>query len=104
LQLGTEDEHVLPAGRCSHEGFGLQLAEAMATGTTCISSGRGVLLEVGDSLTINFEKLEPAHIANKIVQCYREELHLRDNIAQVEYTKRFSWDDVGALVTHKLAE
>jgi glycosyltransferase involved in cell wall biosynthesis len=87
-----------------HEGFGMQLAEAMATGTTCISSGRGALSEVGDIYAVNFNELEPRQIAEKIIQAYREQLHLRENNAQVAYTRRFSWDSVGALIAGKLAE
>jgi glycosyltransferase involved in cell wall biosynthesis len=87
-----------------HEGFGMQLVEAMATGTTCISSGRGALSEVGSVYALNFDELEPIHIATKIVHAYKNGLHLRDNSAQVEYTRRFSWDSVGALVTRKLIE
>jgi glycosyltransferase involved in cell wall biosynthesis len=87
-----------------HEGFGMQLAEAMATGTTCISSGRGALSEVGSTYTLVFEEQESQNIAEKIIGAYEGELHLRDNSAQVEYTRRFSWDYVGALVTRKLIE
>jgi glycosyltransferase involved in cell wall biosynthesis len=87
-----------------HEGFGMQLAEAMATGTTCISSGRGALAEIGSVYTIGVCELEPLHIARRIIQAYREQLHRRDNKMQIEYTKRFSWDVVGALVARKLIE
>ena len=49
-----------------HEGFGMQLAEAMATGTTCISSERGALSEVGSIYAIGFAELEPMHIAKRL--------------------------------------
>jgi glycosyltransferase involved in cell wall biosynthesis len=87
-----------------HEGFGMQLAEAMATGTTCISSGRGALSEVGSVYTLDFGELEPRQIAGRIIEAYQGQLHLRDNSAQVEYTRRFSWDSVGVLVARKLIE
>ena len=87
-----------------HEGFGMQLAEAMATGTTCSSSGRGALSEVGSVYALDFGELEPMHIATKIIQAYKDQLHLRDNRAQVEYTRRYSWNSVGALVARKLIE
>ena len=87
-----------------HEGFGMQLAEAMATGTTCISSGRGALSEVGGAYTVNLGELEPKAISETIVRAYRQQLQLRDNSSQVEYTKRFSWDAVGVLAVRKLTE
>ena len=87
----------------AHEGFGMQLVEAMATGTTCISSGRGALAEIAGGYAVEFDVLEPKPIADRIVEAYRRGLNTRDNSAQVEYTKRFSWDDVGELVVGKLA-
>ncbi len=87
-----------------HEGFGMQLAEAMATGTSCISSGQGALSEVGSVYALDFGELKPLGIAEKIIQAYRDQFHLKDNSAQVEYTKKFSWDSVGALVVRKLIE
>lgn len=87
----------------AHEGFGMQLVEAMATGTTCISSGRGALKEVGGGYTIDVDELEPSRIAATIIQSYQEELHLRDNKLQIQQTKKFAWDAVGALVAQKLS-
>jgi glycosyltransferase involved in cell wall biosynthesis len=87
-----------------HEGFGMQLAEAMATGTTCISSGRGALSEVGGSHAIGFAELEPTEIAATIVDAYHACMQLRDNRDQIEFTRRYCWDAVGALVAGKLEE
>lgn len=86
----------------AHEGFGMQLAEAMATGTTCISSGRGALAEIAGGYAVEFDMLEPRCIAERIIEAYRDGLDARDNSAQVDYTKRFSWGAVGALVASKL--
>jgi glycosyltransferase involved in cell wall biosynthesis len=88
----------------AHEGFGMQLAEAMATGTTCISSGRGALAEIAGGHAVEIDALEPKQIADRIVEAYRHGFNTRDNSAQVAYTKRFSWDSVGALVVNKLAD
>jgi glycosyltransferase involved in cell wall biosynthesis len=87
-----------------HEGFGMQLAEAMATGTTCISSGRGALTEIAGGYAVEIDALDPKQISDRIVQAYRDGLNARDNSAQVAYTKRFSWNRVGELVVGKLAD
>lgn len=87
----------------AHEGFGMQLAEAMATGTTCISSGRGALAEIAGGYAVELDALEPKRIAERIIEAYRGGLNTRDNSAQIAYTKRFSWDEVGRLVAGKLA-
>jgi len=85
-----------------HEGFGMQLAEAMATGTTCISSGRAALAEVGGPYAVRFDSFEPAGIAATILDSYAAGLHVRDNRAQVDYTSRFDWDAVGNLVVDEI--
>lgn len=85
-----------------HEGFGMQLAEAMATGTTCISSARGALAEVAGPHAVLFDSFEPARIAGAILYGYAKGLHRRDNTAQVDYTARFNWDAVGNLVVDEI--
>lgn len=84
------------------EGFGMQLAEAMATGTTCICSGEGALREVGDRFAVIVPRLEPRSISDTILGAYAEKLHVRDNREQVAYTRRFNWDGVGELVAAEL--
>lgn len=77
-----------------HEGFGMQLAEAMACGTTCISSPNGALSEVGAEY-VHF--IDPADI-NNIINVIKDEyknLKKEDNYCQVEYTKKFNWDSLG---------
>ena len=86
----------------AHEGFGMQLAEAMATGTTCISSGRGALHEVGGGFPIEFERLDAGCVADTLIACYRRGLHRRDNRAQIEFTRRYNWDSVGAMIAEEL--
>jgi len=84
------------------EGFGMQLAEAMATGTTCICSNAGALPEVGGRFAIVVPELNAPAIADTIVQSYAQQLHLRDNAEQVAYTHRFDWNRVGELVVAEL--
>src|ERR1041385_231715 len=90
-----------------HEGFGMQLAEAMACGTTCVTSPKGALAEVSGGFGILIDPTSSDNIAETLKASYDARLHLRDNHAQVAYTKRFSWDAMGAVVARvllKLAE
>jgi glycosyltransferase involved in cell wall biosynthesis len=85
-----------------HEGFGMQLAEAMAVGTTCISSGRGALHEVAGGYAVEFSDMTTNLIADTIISSYAAELQNRDNSKQVDFTRRYSWGDVGAVATLQL--
>ena len=86
-----------------HEGFGMQLAEAMACGTTCISSGAGALTEIGAGFDIRFHSLDVDQIAKTIVNCYYDELHRRRNSNQVEYVRtHYTWDAVAGLVVRNI--
>jgi glycosyltransferase involved in cell wall biosynthesis len=85
-----------------HEGFGMQLAEAMACGTTCITSPRGALAEVGDGHAIFIEPTDVENIAQTVKTAYENKLHLRDNQEQVRYTHKFSWDVMGKVVAEVL--
>jgi glycosyltransferase involved in cell wall biosynthesis len=88
-----------------HEGFGMQVAEAMACGTTCISSSKGALQEIASEYALFIDDPTDAQlIVNKIKQAYEKTLHLRDNAAQIAYTKKFSWENMGATVTQCLLD
>lgn len=81
-----------------HEGFGMQLAEAMACGTTCLSSGRGALQEVGDQWVVPIEPNDPEKAARKIIDAWHTKQHQRNNSEQITFTKRFSWKKVGEVL------
>lgn len=82
-----------------HEGFGMQLVEAMATGATCISSGRAALHEVGGGFAVEVERLDGECVAETIAEAYRRKLHQRNNRDQIEYTRKFNWDAVGDTIS-----
>lgn len=86
-----------------HEGFGMQLAEAMACGTTCISSGSGALTEVGAGFGIEFSSFDPGHIAGTILNSYERKLHHRNNCDQVDYVRtHYTWDAVADAVVKEI--
>ncbi len=85
-----------------HEGFGMQLAEAMACGTTCISSPCGALAEIGDKYVLLVDPTKPEGIAETIKNAYDGNLQQKDNREQVQYTHKFSWDAVGSNVAEIL--
>jgi glycosyltransferase involved in cell wall biosynthesis len=81
-----------------HEGFGMQLAEAMACGTTCITSPNDALTEVSGGYGIFIDPASSESIATALKTSYDEKLHLRDNREQIAYTHKFSWDAMGEVV------
>ncbi|EKD55022.1 MAG: glycosyl transferase group 1 [uncultured bacterium] len=79
-----------------HEGFGMQVAEAMACGTTCISSAKGALKEViGEHAIILSNPVDVDDIVKTIFFAYQHKQHERNNASQIHYTRKFSWDSVG---------
>ena len=88
----------------SHEGFGMQLVEAMACGTTCISSRGGAYEEVGDKYVLFVDPTNVNEIALRIKAAYENGLHQAKNCDQVQYTYRFSWDEAGRVIAEALQE
>lgn len=74
-----------------HEGFGMQLAEALACGASCVSSGRGALQEVGAGYPLELAALDVPSIAAALRESYATGFHQRDNAEQVAMTRRYDW-------------
>jgi glycosyltransferase involved in cell wall biosynthesis len=87
-----------------HEGFGMQLIEAMACGTTCISSPRGALAEIGNRFVFLVDPTNVDEIASTVKRAYEGKLHLRDNHEQVQYASTYSWERVGNTVAEVLLQ
>jgi len=85
-----------------HEGFGMQLAEAMACATTCVTSPSGALAEVSGGFGIVVDPTSAENIARTLKTSYDSKLHMRDNHEQVAYTRKFSWDATGEVVVGAL--
>ncbi len=87
-----------------HEGFGMQLVEAMACGTTCISSDRGALPEIGGGFVSFVNPVNMYEVAGTIRQAYAEGLDRRDNSNQIQYTRKFSWGETSNLISGVLMQ
>jgi glycosyltransferase involved in cell wall biosynthesis len=87
-----------------HEGFGMQLIEAMACGTTCISSPRGALAEIGNKFVFLVDPTNVDEIASTVKRTYEGKLHLRDNYEQVQYANTYSWERAGNTVAEILLQ
>jgi len=86
-----------------HEGFGMQLVEAMACGTTCFSSGRGALTEVGGEFPLPLPIDNPAAAGRMVAGSWKRDVHRRDNIRQVAYAKSFDWQQTRKIVREFVA-
>jgi glycosyltransferase involved in cell wall biosynthesis len=79
-----------------HEGFGMQLIEAMACGTTCFSTGKGALMEIGGGFPLKLAD-DPITAGYAIATQWHCSAHLRNNDRQVAYAKTFNWNIVGRI-------
>jgi glycosyltransferase involved in cell wall biosynthesis len=102
VRLYTAADFYLELSR--HEGFGMQLAEAMACGTTCIASMGGALREVAGEFAIEIDPADAGCVADAIADAYQRGEHARDNAQQIEHTRKFNWDAVGKLVVEKVLQ
>ena len=87
-----------------HEGFGMQLAEAMACGTSCIASMAGALRETAGGFAIEIDPTDACGVVSAIADAYRRGEHKRDNTRQVEFTRKFDWTSVGKLIVEKVLQ
>jgi len=87
-----------------HEGFGMQLAEAMACGTQCLAPTHSALTEVGSSFVLHIDPTDVSNIADTIVSGYEQQLHKQNHVDQITYTRRFSWDKTASVIAKSLIE
>ena len=81
-----------------HEGFGMQLVEAMACGTTCFSSGCGALSEVGGEFPLALNISQPETAGGDITRAFLTDLPNRENSRQVNHAMGFDWTATRNLV------
>lgn len=85
-----------------HEGFGMQLAEAMAVGVKCVSSGKGALSEIGGKYVKYFHGFEVEAIAD----CVKATLAFgRDPLSrqkQVDFARRYDWAESVRLIHREM--
>ena len=80
----------------------MQLAEAMACGTKCFAPNHSALAEVGGKYVIHIDEHNPQNIALIIIESYRNNLHNDDLSEQIEYTKKYSWDNTAIEIAQQL--
>lgn len=80
----------------SHEGFGMQLAEALASGIRCISTRGGALPEVGGEFADYLDELTPQHLADHIVASLQQPVSTEQLARQQSFTARYDWERTGA--------
>lgn len=81
-----------------HEGFGMQLVEAMACGTTCFSSGRGALAEVGGAYPLPLDIDRPSRAGQAVAEAWSAGAAVRDNEPQIRHARSFDWQATRKLV------
>ena len=86
----TSDVLVMPS---LHEGFGLPILEAMASGTPVVASNRGSLPEVVGDAGLMVEPEDIEAIADAVIRLTTD-LQLRDEMTArgIERAKQFTWE------------
>ena len=80
-----------------YEGFGLTVAEAMASGCPVITSSRGSLKEVGGEAVLYADPENPKNISEKIYRLLSED-KLRNKLTEkgLQQAEKFSWRKTAA--------
>ncbi|NRB41074.1 MAG: glycosyltransferase family 4 protein [Pseudomonadales bacterium] len=87
-----------------YEGFGMPLLEAMACGTPTLCSNCSALAEVAADAALTFDPKNPADIAAKIEQIYREK-GLKQQLVYKGFSRSqcFDWDKLALAILSLLA-
>lgn len=74
-----------------HEGFGMQLAEAMACGAVCFSSGCGALEEISGGHALPLAITQPGKAGAAVAAAWHRSEHRRDTANQRAFVSRYDW-------------
>lgn len=85
-----------------HEGFGMQLAEAMACGVHCFAPDHSALSEVGGAFVSHIDPADANGVAETIVNAVSQGLHLQNPSKQIEHTMQFSWDETARVIAEQV--
>ena len=81
-----------------HEGFGMQLAEALRTGTNCVSSGCGALSEVGGRFATQFATLSAPEIARKVTDVLESGEREAERNEQMNFAAKYDWASTAGII------
>lgn len=87
-----------------HEGFGMQLAEALACGVTCLAPHHSALVEVGGGFTVVIDPRDAKAIADALADSYRNGGHASNHQTQIEHSRQFSWDRSAQEISGRLMQ
>lgn len=88
-----------------HEGFGMQVIEAMACGTPVVCSDRGALPEVAGDAAVLVDPEDPAGIAEAVVRVF-EDRGLRERLVArgEERAASFTWERTARVIREGLMQ
>jgi glycosyltransferase involved in cell wall biosynthesis len=88
-----------------HEGFGMQVVEAMACGVPVVCSNRGALPEVAGDAAYMVDPVDIGAITTGLIKVLSNQ-YLRDKLVRMgfERASAFSWEKTAQIIYHGLVE